>query len=105
MRKFTLDKDFIIFEPLLKDVERDEKYLKISNCTIVIPAGYNWNGCTLAPDFKQTYYASCIHDALYQYKVGRKLADRVFYGRMKKDRFILSKLYYSGVRLFGWMFH
>lgn len=105
MWKFTLNNDYISFEPLLKGIERDEEYLKVSDCMVSIPKGYSWDGCTFAPDFKKTYFASCLHDSLYQYKVGRKLADKVFYSRMKREGFKLSKLYYLGTRLFGWIFY
>jgi hypothetical protein len=72
---------------------------------ITIPAGYKWNGCTLAPDFKKTYYASLVHDALYQYKCGRKLADKVFYKMLKEEGFKLAWIYYAGTRIFGWIFY
>ncbi len=105
MRKFTLNNDYISFEPLLRGIERDEEYLKISDCMVSIPKGYSWDGCTFTFDFKRTYYASLVHDALYQYKVNRRISDRIFYDMMKQEGFILAWLYYAGTRLFGWMFY
>ena len=87
--------------------------------------GYAWDGCTpkfnfmditwVIPDGKTiqhtepisgkthyapiTYYASMIHDALYQYKrcipVTRKEADLIFYDILKGSKFSLAWLYYG----------
>jgi hypothetical protein len=55
-----------------------------------------------------TYYASMIHDVIYQYKrcapVTRKEADMIFYELLKKSGFMWSWIYYAGVRSFGWIF-
>jgi len=92
-------------ESLLKGYYIYREYLTITAGEITIPAGYKWNGCTLAPDFTKTKYPSLVHDALYQYKLGRKLADDIFYKMLKEERFKLAKLYYFGTRIFGWIFY
>ncbi|MDD5439347.1 MAG: DUF1353 domain-containing protein [Candidatus Omnitrophica bacterium] len=89
--------------------------------------GYSWDGCS--PKWKlndmffgtpeavlnyatrksKTYYASLVHDVLYQfsrdirYLVMRKQADREFYTILKRDGFKMALLYYWGVRSFGWI--
>jgi hypothetical protein len=100
-----LNQEYNQDESLLKGYYIYREYLTITAGEITIPEGYKWNGCTLAPDFKKTYYASLVHDALYQYKCGRKLADKVFYKMLKEEGFKLAWIYYAGTRLFGWMFY
>jgi hypothetical protein len=90
--------------------------------TLTIYKGYSWDGCT--PKFKlwkfsigtydgylvegkpATYYASLVHDALYQFlydlKLDRKSADDIFLDLMPHYRY--KYLYYYVVRLFGWIF-
>ena len=89
--------------------------------------GYAWDGCS--PKWKikdlyigtweavlnwetgqsKTYYASLIHDVCYQFSkdlrplIKRKEADREFYLILKRDAFRFARLYYTGVRLFGWI--
>ena len=88
---------------------------------------YAWNGCTPkfgffdiligTPDgvvHKDTgkpkaYYATMIHDALYQFipfipekfKITRKAADRFFLELLERDEFILRWIYWLAVRIFG----
>lgn len=90
--------------------------------------GYAWDGCS--PKFKikdvyigilegvlnfdthqsKTYYASLIHDVFYQFSkelksfIRRKEVDREFYGILKRDNFRFALLYYTAVRLLGWVF-
>jgi hypothetical protein len=88
--------------------------------------GYAWDGCSPKKNFidliwgtpdgkldyatetQITYYASMIHDALYQYKdkidISRKEVDIIFYLNLKKSKFMLSGIYYFFVRLFGGLF-
>jgi hypothetical protein len=85
--------------------------------------GYAWDGCSPkgvfldiiwgTPDGKLdwnteapiTYYASLIHDALYQYKadipISRKEADVIFLLNLRKAKFKLASLYGFAVRTFG----
>lgn len=90
------------------------------------PGGYAWDGCSPKWNFidlifgtpdgrfdsttdKQiTYYASMIHDALYQYKavidVSRKEVDILFKLNLQKSTFLLWRIYYCAVRIFGGLF-
>lgn len=87
--------------------------------TVVVQAGYAWDGATLVPDAKGTYFATALHDAVYQFcediaaawrwtvRQVIKWADRIFKERMIQDgasRFV-ARLYYRGVRLFGYAYH
>jgi len=53
----------------------------------------------------QTYFASMVHDALYQYfyelPYTRKQMDDTFHEMLKASGFKHAGLYYLGVRLFG----
>ena len=63
-------------------------------------APLNWNK-------PKTYYATLIHDSLYQIsdrhaeKMDRKTADQIFLAFLKAFRFPPAKLYYLVVRIFG----
>ena len=95
--------------------------------SFTVKKGYAWNGCT--PKFgvfdiligtpdgvvtKKTgkpkaYYATMIHDALYQFlpimpkdvPIKRKDADKFFLELLTRDEFILRWIYWLAVRLFG----
>ena len=87
-------------------------------------AGYAWDGCT--PKFflfdivigtpdgipnkitkkPKAYYASLLHDVLYQFldanlPLSRRQADQVFLDIMTRDQFVLRKIYYAVVRSLG----
>jgi hypothetical protein len=88
--------------------------------------GYAWDGCSPKCNFidliigtpdgrldfttehQITYYASMIHDALYQYKseirLSRKEVDLIFKLNLKKSTFKLALIYYFFVRLLGGMY-
>lgn len=91
---------------------------------ITVTSGYAWNGCS--PKFclfdiligtpdgvvhsvtgkPKTYYASLIHDALYQFlpdglPLKRSEADRCFLKLMAETGFRPRMLYYIAVSLFG----
>ena len=88
--------------------------------------GYAWDGCSPKTNFidliwgtpdgkldftterQITYYASMIHDALYQYKgeidVSRKEVDVIFRINLEESKFLLSGIYYFFVRCFGGLF-
>lgn len=103
--KYTLSEDLTLNVYALKGIEVNEKWLKVRDCVAFIPKTYSWDGCTFAPDFKSTYHASLVHDVLYQYKINRKLADKVFYNILKEYDFKAAKLYYLGTRIFGNLFY
>lgn len=90
-------------------------------------ADYAWDGCT--PKFviwdivfgipdgipneltkkPKAYYASLMHDALYQFldaglPMDRKGADQVFLELLERDKFGPRWIYYAAVRLFGDLF-
>jgi hypothetical protein len=88
--------------------------------------GYAWDGCSPkknflnftfgTPDGKMdyltekpiTYYASMVHDVIYQYKglvpISRKTADKLFYKILKEAGFIWAWLYYFAVRVAGGLY-
>lgn len=90
----------------------------------VVKSGYAWDGCT--PKFSvfdivlgipdgiphsttrkpKAYYASLLHDVLYQFldagsPISRAEADQVFLGILARDAFAPRWIYYAAVRLFG----
>lgn len=89
--------------------------------------GYSWDGCSPKWKWKEmyfgtpeavlndstrqsrTYYASLIHDIFYQFSsdlkgiIKRSEADEEFYNILKRDGFRLARLYFWGVRRFGWI--
>lgn len=94
---------------------------------VTVPAGYAWDGCTPkaclfdivfgTPDGvidsrtlrPKTYYASLVHDAMYQFLLDglpfkRAQADRSFARLMDETGFRLRFLYWAAVRLLGWLF-
>lgn len=91
---------------------------------IRVLAGYAWDGCT--PKFAvwdivigtpdgvpnertrkpKAYYASLLHDALYQFldaglPLTRYDADRIFLQILERDAFAPRRLYFAAVRIFG----
>lgn len=132
--KFVHHMDFSYQTDILKGRECDYEWLSISkDGTITVKGsnynGYAWDGCTPKKNFLQitwgnfdgeitkfgpgdykpfTYYASMIHDVLYQYKrcapVTRKEVDLIFYGMLKEAGYMWANVYYWGVRAFGWVF-
>ena len=97
-----------------------------SDGTLTVTKGYAWDGCS--PKFcfldlvigtpdgvvfagtgqPKTYFASLVHDALYQFlpdglPLSRAQADRCFLLLMSKSEFRLRYLYYAAVRLCGWI--
>ncbi|MBU0684172.1 MAG: DUF1353 domain-containing protein [Candidatus Omnitrophota bacterium] len=79
------------------------KFLKIADMYFGTPEGV----LNLTTGKPKTYYASMIHDILYQFSekikhlVKREEADREFYEILKRDGFKSAKCYYWGVKLFG----
>lgn len=91
---------------------------------ITVIKSYAWDGCTPkicildilvgTPDGAvysttgqpKTYYASLVHDALYQFlphglPLTRAQCDECFLRLMERDRFALRYIYYGAVRVFG----
>jgi hypothetical protein len=93
---------------------------------VTVTKGYAWNGCT--PKFflfdllfgtpdgavyipsgrPKAYYASLVHDALYQFlgensPVTRRQADDAFLRLLGESKFRLRWFYWAAVRLGGWL--
>ena len=128
---YSLTEDYEYLSSI-KDCDFENEWFKLSNDGKIIvkgsnKQGYAWDGCSLK--FKvvdvyfgtpegvlnrntgqtKTYYASLVHDVLYQFSndikasVKRKEADVEFYNILKRDEFKLARLYYWAVRAFGWI--
>src|SRR3989441_12713724 len=95
--------------------------------TITVAARSAWDGCTpkfCIPDIllgtpdrlvdskttqPKTYYASLVHDALYQFLLDglpftRRQADGCFLRLMGQTGFAPRYVYWAAVRIFGWLF-
>ena len=100
------------------------------NGEIKVLAGYAWDGCT--PKFSlwdicvgipdgvpnaatkkpKAYYASLLHDALYQFSIQglpapldqRHEVDRIFLELLERDGFAPRRVYYRMVRILGGLF-
>ena len=119
---FTVDKDYVF-----RDKKGKIRLLIDSDGQLTVMKGYSWDGCSpkicildiligtpdgavYAPTGKpKTYYASMVHDALYQFldsqaPITRKQADRCFDKLMQESEFILHGIYWLAVRLFGHFF-
>ena len=93
---------------------------------MTVTRGYAWNGCSPkicfldlligTPDGAvsattgqpKTYFASMVHDALYQFlragsPITRPQADRCFLRLMAASEFSLRNVYWLAVRAFGWL--
>jgi hypothetical protein len=91
---------------------------------LTVAGGYTGNGCSpkiclldlllgtpdgavyAATGKPKTYYASMVHDALYQFldadvPITREQADKCFLQLMEESEFILRNIYWSAVRIFG----
>jgi hypothetical protein len=92
--------------------------------TLKILASYAWDGCTPkvgvwdillgTPDGipnihtrkPKAYYASLVHDTLYQFlpvglPIARKEVDKIFFELLERDDFAPRWVYYAAVRLLG----
>ncbi len=119
--KWNLEEDYAIRIPELDGIALEIPYVSVKNGWLTIYRGYAWNGCTPyasiwdmfvieTPDGiidyqtgkPKAYYASLVHDALYQYEIhDRKVADDLFYTMLKSARFFPAKIYHLAVRWFG----
>ncbi|MEN7549125.1 hypothetical protein AAG747_14475 [Rapidithrix thailandica] len=104
---------------------RPDGYIKVKGSH---GQGYAWDGCSPkyycwdillgTPDGvvdcetgkPVTYYASLVHDALYQFREGykdkitQKKVDELFFTELNKANFKLGLLYYLMARLFGGLY-
>lgn len=121
---------FILEEPVLlhtdiKGIAHQNKVFKLTpEGEMIIYMGFKWDGCTPkfnflditwgTPDGRlnrrtnrpMTYYASLVHDVLYQSSIPitRKQADDEWLREAKKAGFKLAGLYNIFNRLFGRFF-
>jgi uncharacterized protein DUF1353 len=131
---YTLPDDFtwesglpIAGDVTFKDKTGTVRLIVRRSGTITVTRRYAWDGCSPklcvldvllgTPDgvvdstTKQpkTYYASLVHDALYQFLLDglpykRRQADKCFLRLMAETGFVPRYLYWAAVRLFGWLF-
>ena len=126
--KFTETKDVTIVTSL-KGIHFDSEWLLIKpNGLVTIKGsnkgGYSWDGCSpkvklfgriigtpdggSLGDYPITYYASMLHDILYQYKkvlpFSRLEVDQEFKTQLEKVNFKFTSVYYFFVRKFGGMY-
>ena len=112
--KYVLKEDYIyqshVIGKRFTGIDNGKIWLEIfENGIIIVSKGYAWDGATAAPDFKGTYFATLLHDALYQFldkgnPLTRKEIDDIFLKIMQRDGFKLAKVYYRAVRLLGGIF-
>ena len=89
-------------------------HIRLQNNELILAPGYFWNGASgVTIDTPDTYYASCVHDALYalikQHGLPssvRFVADQNFLRLLKEDgmSWIRRSYWYLFVRLFGWRY-
>ena len=129
---YCIKRDYI-YKSSIKNREFENEWFKLErDGKITIKGsnknGYAWDGCSPKPvkiadmyfgtpegvlnyttGQPKTYYASMIHDVLYQFSkdikrlVKRNEADKEFYAILKRDTFRSARFYYWSVRSFGWI--
>jgi hypothetical protein len=112
--------EFRVLYPLIprgqKIIFKDKKggvWMTMTPYKITISKDYAWDGCTPkrwwgiwwgTPDFESTILASLLHDVLLQFyttkhfPLSRYEIDNFFKYILEEHDFILSKIYYYGVR-------
>jgi hypothetical protein len=122
---FTWDSGLSIgADQYFKDVAGVVRLVLHAGGRITVMAGYAWNGCSPKVCFcdvilgtpdgvvhvrtgrPKTYYASMVHDALYQFldadsPISRAQADACFLRLMAESDFLLRHVYWAAVRLGG----
>jgi hypothetical protein len=131
---FTLPTDFswrsglaVSDDLAFKDKTGAVRLILRQSGTITVTQGYAWDGCSPkicifdillgTPDGvvdsttkrPKTYYASLVHDALYQFLLDglpftRRQVDGCFLRLMGQTRFAPRYVYWAAVRIFGWLF-
>jgi hypothetical protein len=131
---FTLPQDFswdagppVAEDLAFKDKNGTTRLILRRPSTIIVTKGYAWDGCS--PKFcivdilvgtpdgavdsttkqPKAYYASLVHDALYQFLLDglpftRAQADDCFLRLMAVTGFAPRRLYWLAVRVLGWLF-
>ena len=124
-RNFTWDSGLLIPEDqVFLDATGKVRLIIEATGHLTVTRGYSWNGCS--PKFcffdlligtpdgvvdaetgrPKTYFASMVHDALYQFlradsPISRPQADRCFLRLMAGSHFSLRHIYWVAVRLLG----
>ena len=134
--KFCLSEDYsystgiaVQHDKVFYDQDNKARLRITRDGTITILKSYSWDGCTPKIKFfdlfyigtpdgtlnKKTgkpkaYYASLVHDALYQFldsedmPYSRQVADHIFYELLKESKFSLGFVYFMAVRMCGGLF-
>ena len=115
----TIDRDLVC-----RDAEGNVRLILEAGGRLTVTRGYAWNGCSPKTCFldlligtpdgavcrktgrPKAYFASMVHDALYQFlgadaPITRAQADECFFRLMSESQFVLSYPYWLAVRLFG----
>jgi len=129
---YSLEENYI-YKSSIKSREFENEWFKLEkDGTVIVKGsnekGYAWDGCSpkikikdvyfgtpeAVLNFKtgksKTHYASLIHDVFYQFSkdiksfINRKEIDQEFYIILKEHNFRFAKVYYTVVRLLGWLF-
>ena len=94
--------------------DKDQVWMEIHHYSITVCANYAWNGCSPkiwcgvwlgTPDFQDTIIASLFHDAFCQFSdtdhfpFNRLICDNIFKNILELNDFLLSDIYYMGVRV------
>lgn len=113
-------------EMVFKDKKGEVRLIIETDGEITVTRGYAWNGCSpkvyvwdlffgtpegvvhVRTEKVKTYYASLIHDALYQFlgdglPLSRRDADNIFFRLMAESDFKPRWIYWLFVRVFGWL--
>lgn len=127
--KYKLEEDVFIETRIIDKKFRNEWISLDETGLLIVKKGYAWNGCSpkwkvldllfgtpegVTIEHKErkfrpiTYYASCVHDALYQFKndvpVTRSEADELFFEMLHDAGFFWAVTYYFFVSCFGWIY-
>lgn len=126
-RTFVWESGLPVTEDLVfKDAKGKVRLIVEQGGRLTVTRGYAWNGCSPkvcvfdlllgTPDGAvyegtgrpKTYFASMVHDALYQFldagsTISRAQADGCFVRLLGESEFVLGRLYWAAVRAFGWL--
>lgn len=117
------DQDYVFF-----DADGTVRLIIQRDGMLTVTSGYAWNGCSpkicifdivfgppegvvhALTGHPKTYYASLLHDALYQFlhdglPLTRAEADRFFLLRLRETNFRPAPIYWAAVRVFGRFIH
>ena len=126
-RSFSWDSGHDVDEDLMFfDKKRRVRLIVEKGGRITVTSGYTWNGCSpkicffdfligtpegvvyAVTERPKTYYASMVHDALYQFlpdglPLKRRHADKYFLSLLAESEFAPRWIYWVAVRMFGWI--